>query len=179
MKKSIISFIFVLTVSGIFLGCKKDAWKDGDPALANVYYFGFQNWADFKNSVKFNVNRGDTVSIPVQFYSEQVRSYDVSTNYYVTGAAVRGVDYNITDNAGIVLNPDTNGAFTIAWPQAIKGVKRINVKALNGSAKSFFVQTYNPNNTEVISYTSTMNNSTSDYEVHAFTQNYKVTVTIK
>jgi len=179
MKKLIILLISVIAVSGLFVSCEKDTWSEGDPAYEHVYYFGFQNWADFKNSVKFNVNRGDTVSIAVQFHSERVRSYDVTTFYYVTGAAVPGVDYNITDKDGTVLNPDASGAYSISWPQAIKGVKRIYVKALNGSAKSFLVQTFDPNATEVISYTNTMNNSTADYEVHAFTQNYKVTVNIK
>lgn len=179
MKKLIILFITVIAVSSLFVSCEKEEWSKGDPALANVYYVGFQNWADFKNSVKFNVNRGDTVSIPVQFYSEQVCSYDVVTYYYVTGAAVLGTDYNVVDKNGAVLSPDVNGAFSLTWPQAIKGVKRIYVKALNGSAKSFFVQTFNPADPEVISVTHTPNNATDLYKVLAFTQNYKVTVTIK
>jgi hypothetical protein len=179
MKKLIISIITIVAISSLFAGCKKDEWSKGDPALANVYYVGFQNWADFKNSVKFNVNRNDTVSIAVQFYSEQVCSYDVVTNYYVTGAAVLGTDFNIVDKNGTVLSPDANGAFTLTWPQAIKGVKRIYVKALNGSAKSFFVQTFNPTDPEVISLTHTPNNATDQYQVLTFTQNYKVTVTIK
>ncbi|MDD2306287.1 MAG: hypothetical protein PHP53_16405 [Prolixibacteraceae bacterium] len=179
MKKLIILFITVVAVSSLFVSCKKDEWSKGDPALANVYYVGFQNWADFKNSVKFNVNRNDTVSIPVQFYSEQVCSYDVVTKYYVTGAAVLGTDFNIVDKSGTVLTPDANGAFSLTWPQAIKGVKRVYVKALNGSAKTFLVQTFDPNDTEVISYTHTPNNATDQYQVNAFTQNYKVTVTIK
>lgn len=179
MKKLIILLISFVTLSGLFVSCEKDTWSKGDPALANVYYVGFQNWADFKNSVKFNVNRGDTVSIAVQFYSEQVCSYDVTTYYYVAGAAVLGADYNIVDQNGTVLSPDANGAFSLIWPQAIKGVKRVYVKALNGSAKSFLIQTFNPNDAEAISYTHTLNDSTAVYSVHTFTQNYKVTVNIK
>lgn len=179
MKKLLILLISVIAASGLFVSCEKDTWSEGDPAYEHVYYFGFQNWADLKNSVKINVNRGDTVGIPVQFFSERVRSYDVVAYYYVAGAAVRGVDYEIVDQSGAVLSPDANGAFSVNWPQAIKGVKRIYVKALNGSTGSLLVQTFDPNSAEPISYTNTMNNATTDYEVHAFTQNYKVTVTIK
>jgi len=103
----------------------------------------------------------------------------VVTKYYVTGAAVLGTDFNIVDKSGTVLTPDANGAFSLTWPQAIKGVKRVYVKALNGSAKTFLVQTFDPNDTQVISYTHTPNNATDQYQVNAFTQNYKVTVTIK
>ena len=179
MKRLILLFVFVLTISSLFVNCKKGTWSNGDPALANVYYVGFQNWADFKNSVKFNVNRGDTVSIPVQFYSEQVCTYDVETYYYVAGAAVLGTDYNIVDQTGAVLSPNAIGAFSLIWPKAVKGVKRIYVKALNGSAKTFTVQTFDPKDPAVISFTHTPNNATDQYQVLAFTQNYFVTVTIK
>ena len=179
MKKLVILFFAIVSVSSLFVSCEKDTWADGDPALDHVYYFGFQNWADFKNSVQYDVAQGDTIGIPVQFYSENALSVDVVTYYYVAGDAVRGTDYDIVDENGSVLSPDSNGAFSLTWPLATKGVQRIYVKALNGSTGSFLVQTFDPTDAEGISYTNTMNNAASEYEVHAFTQNYKVKVNIQ
>ncbi|MFT3740123.1 MAG: hypothetical protein QM786_15330 [Breznakibacter sp.] len=180
MKKILIAF---LTVSAIvFSGCGKDEWSDGDPAYEHIYYFGFENWGTFKNDVKFDVVRENTIGIPVQFHSERVRDYDVVAYYYVAGTAVRGTDYQIVDESGNVLSPDANGAFSMVWPNAVKGVKDIYVKALNGATGTFLVQTFDPNAAVPISNTdvsSTTNNKTEEYEVRAFSQNYKVTVTIK
>ncbi len=167
----------------ILVSCDKNEWGNGDPSLANVYYVGFQQWSTkFDNSIQYNVNRGDTVSAPVQFYSEQVCPYDVVTYYYVAGSLVRGTDYQIVDENGTVLSPDVNGAFSLIWAKAIKGIKKIYVKALNSKVGSFTLLTFNPNATVPISpndVSTTTNNKTDEYEVRAFTQNYKVTINIK
>lgn len=180
MKK--IMIILLALVPFFFAGCEGEDWSDGDPALEHVYYFGFEDWGKYKNDVKFTVNRGEMLAIPVQFHSERVRSYDVVAFYYVAGDAQRGTDYQIVDENGSVLTPDSNGAFTMVWPQAVKSVKNIYVKALNGSVGNFLVQTFDPNAAVPISNTdvsTTINNATEDYEVRAFSQNYKVTVTIQ
>ncbi len=162
----------------LFVSCQKDEWSDGDPAYDHVYYFGFENWGNLKNDVSYNVTRGDTIGIPVQFWSENPMDVDVITYYYVSGDAISGTDYEIVDEDETVLEPDTNGAFSMVWPGAVKGVKNIYVKALSGgSTGKFKLLTFDPSKT--ISYTSTMNDSTANYEVHAFTQNYYVTVNIK
>jgi hypothetical protein len=180
MKKLL--FIFIALVSAILFSCEKETWSEGDPAMEHVYYYGFENWGTYKNDLKFTVNRGATLLVPVQFHSERVRAYDVTTYYYVAGTAVRGTDYQIVDESGSVLQPDANGAFAMNWPEAVKGVKNIYVKALNGAAGTFTLLTYNPNAEIPISNTdvsTTTNNLTEDYEVRAFSQNYKVAVTIK
>ena len=56
----------------LFVSCQKDEWSDGDPAYDHVYYFGFENWGNLKNDVSYNVTRGDTIGIPVQFWSENL-----------------------------------------------------------------------------------------------------------
>ncbi len=181
MMKRII-FICIALVSAVLMSCDDDAWSEGDPAMEHVYYFGFENWGTLKNDVKYTVNRGETLAIPVQFHSERVRTYDVTVFYYVVGTAVRGTDYQIVDENGAVLQPDDKGAFSMLWPKAVKGVKNIYVKALNGSAGTFTLQTFNPNAEKPITnadVTSTVNNVTADYEVRAFSQNYKVAITIK
>lgn len=181
MKK--ILFLLAATFCFVLSSCNREEMPDGDPSMEHVYYIGFQQWsAKFDNSIKYDVNRGDTLEVPVQFYSERVRAYDVTTFYYVSGSLVNGVDYNIVDDNGNTLTPDSNGAFSLLWPQAIKGVKRIHVKALNHNAGTFTLLTFNPNATVPISsadVSTTTNNKTDEYEVRAFSQNYKVTINVK
>lgn len=180
MKKIFLLLVSIAFLSSLFVGCQKDEWSNGDPALDHVYYFGFQDWGTFKNDISYDVARGDTVGIPVQFYSENPMSVDVNTYYYVSGDAVSGTDYEIVDKDGNKLTPDDNGAYTLTWPKAVKGVKDIYVKALSGgTATSLTVLTFDPNDPGGISYTHLVNDSTAEYKVLAFTQNYKVTVNIK
>lgn len=176
MKKILLILLAIIATCS-FTSCSDDEWSDGDPAMEHIYYIGFQDWGKLKNDVVFNVKQGETLAIPIQFHSERVRSYNVVTYYYVSGALIRGTDYQIVDEAGKVLEPDTNGAFTADWPQAIKGVKNIYVKALNASVGSFNVLTFDPK--DEITYTNITNSITNDYEVRSFTQNYKVTINIK
>ena len=72
---------------------------------------------------------------PVQFYSAFTRSYDAVAYYAVdtTGIAkpaVLGVDYNIVDKDGNVIQPD-NGIYTITFPRAERKMDTIYVKLLN------------------------------------------------
>jgi len=178
--------ILMVVACCAFVSCSDDEWSDGDPAMEHVYYFGFENWGDRNNfnnnKVEYNVNRNETVGIPVQFHSERVRSYDVTVYYYVSSGAadlVRGTDYQIVDESGAVLNPDSNGAFSMTFPKAVKGVKNIYVKALNANAGSFNVLTFDPNAGEIEHPDNITNSKTSNYEVRAFTKNYFVKVNVK
>ena len=63
-------------------------------------------------------------------------------------------------------------------------VQSIYLKALNGGKGDVTVLTFDPKDVDdsgkiKISNTYTPNNITGQYEVHAFTQNYKVKVTIQ
>lgn len=168
------------------VSCSNNEWGDGDPALEHVYYFGFEDWGDKNNfnnnKVQYNVNQGNTVEIPVQFHSERVRSYDVVVYYYVSAGnsdLKRGVDYQLVDEKGTALEPDGNGAFSMTFPQAKKGVKNVYVKALNASKGSFDVLTFNPAAGGISYPDNIVNSQTKDYEVRAFTLNYKVKVNVK
>lgn len=181
MKKIFYLLLAVLGCS-VLTACEDDAWGNGDPAMEHIYYVGFQDWGKLKNDVVFNVVQGETVAIPVQFWCEFIRPYDVVTFYYTAGSLVAGVDYQVVDANGAALTPDANGAYTIIWPEAKKGVQNVYIKALQGAKGSLTVQTHNPNSELPIvndNLESTVNNRTADYEVRNFTQNYKVTVNIK
>lgn len=180
MKKIFYLMLGLLGLS--FASCSEDEWSNGDPEYDHIYYTGFEDWGQFKNDVAFDVKQGETVAIPVQFWCEFVRNYDVETYYYVAGSLVRGTDYEIVDANGNTLQPDANGAFHLTWPNAIKGVQNVYVKALNGAKGKFNVQTFNPNSTVTLSnqdIESTVQHRESQYEVRVFTQNYRVTVNVK
>lgn len=179
--------ILLIAIGCSFVSCSDDAWGDGDPAMEHIYYFGFENWGqtngEFNNNkVVYNVDQGNTLEIPVQFHSERVRKYDITVYYYVSGDASdlkRGMDYQITDDKGTVLEPDANGAFSMSFPQAKKGVKNIYIKTLNGNKGSFNVLTFDPAAGEISHPDNITNSQTKDYEVRAFSRNYKVKVNVK
>lgn len=179
MKK--ITYILLALLCSTFASCGDDAWSNGDPDMEHVYYIGFEDWGKFKNDVKFNVNQGETATVPMQFWCEFVRPYDVTTYYYVVSKLTRGTDYEIVDANGNVLQP-SGDAYTLTWPQARKGVQNIYVKALNGTKGTVTVQTFNPNSGMELSnqdLESTVQSRTDQYEVRIFTQNYMVAVNIK
>ncbi len=175
-------FILLLLCLATFTSCSDDEWANGDPEMENIYYIGFQDWGTFKNDVKYDAPQGTTVAIPMQFYCEFIRNYDVVTYYYVTSSLTLGTDYQVVDEAGKTLQPDATGAYTITWPQAKKGVKNVYIKALNGKKGAVTVQTFDSNSPVKLSnqdIESTVQHRESQYEVRVFTQNYKVTVNIK
>ncbi len=162
--------------------CQDDEWSNGDPAYNHIYYIGFEDWGNFKNDVTYNVSQGEIIAIPMQFYCEFNRNYNVETYYYVDGTMTVGTDFEIVDENGTSLMPDNNGAYKLVWPNALKGVKNIYVKALNGSKGKFNISTFNPNSGVSLSnqdVNSTIQHSEAQYEVRVFTQNYKVIVNIK
>ncbi len=182
MKKTIYIWL-ALVCCAVVTSCSDDAWGNDNSEMENIYYVGFEDWGKLKNDVTFDVKKGETLAIPVQFWCEFVRPYDVVTYYYVAGGTlVRGTDYEIVDENGSVLTPDAKGAFSFTWKQAKKGVQKVYVKALNGNTGAFNVQTFDPNSDVKLTnqdVSTTVNNKTNDYEVRVFTQNYKVTVNVK
>lgn len=192
------------------VSCGDDDW-DYDHSQEHVYFFGPQVWGydgsklGNNNVVTYNVNQGEKIEIPMQFWCEFVRSYDVETFYYTAPKPagekyystpevnkdqvtydgtelVCGVDYEIVDAQGNKLSPNSDGAYTMAWPNAKKGVQNIYIKALNGKKGAFNLLTANPNSETKPSnqdVESTVQNKTDKYTVRIFTQNYRVTVVIK
>lgn len=177
MKKLLYLLTIILCSTTLF-SCD-DEWGNDNAEMEHIYYYGFQDWGHAKNDVVYSVKQGSTVTIPTQFWCEFVRSYDVVTYYYVSTNLKKGVDYEIVDEKGAVLNPDANGAYSFTWKNAVKGIQNIYVKALNGATGTLSVQTFDPNSDKVLSnqdISSTIQSTTDNYEVRIFTQNYKVTV---
>jgi hypothetical protein len=193
MKSNILklmSLVGLLCGGLMFTACDNDDWGNDNEEKMNEFFFGFQDWGTLKNDVVFNVNQGSTVEIPVQFWCAGTRSFNAEAFYYVSSNLALGTDYQIVDANGSPLTQDARGAFVMTWdltsPDATNNhrVQNIYLKALNGAKGDVTVMTFDPKDVDEsgkikISNAYTPNNITSQYEVHAFTQNYKVKVTIK
>ncbi len=181
MKKILYIMLSLVACCGL-TACDDDAWGNGDPAMDHIYYVGFEDWGMFDNKVSFDAAHGTTVDIPMQFWCEFVRSYDVVTYYWTVSDLTLGTDYRVVDADGKELQPAANGAYTLTWPQAKKGVQNVRIEALNGADGTVTVQTLDPASDVELSnqdIESTVQSRTDNYEVRIFTQNYKVTVHIK
>ena len=199
MKNKIYQLIcaFSMMVAGMSLSsCSDDAWGNDNPETENVFYFGFQDWGKLNNNVAYSVAQGQTVQIPVQFWCAGSRSFDAESFYYVDTSLVLGTDFLIVDESGNQLQPDESGAFSMLWKLTGNDttdnhrVQHIFLKALQGAKGDVTIMTFNPKDVDAdgklkISNGSadgviyTPNNINSQYEVHCFTQNYKVKVTIQ
>jgi hypothetical protein len=199
MKKIIYQIACVLCIMTFGLSqssCSDDAWGNDNPETENVFYFGFQDWGRLNNGVAYTVNQGETLDIPVQFWCAGSRSFDAEAFYYVDSNLTLGTDYQIVDANGNALQQDAKGAFTMKWQLTGSDdtdnhrIQSIYFKALNGAKGDVTVSTFDPKDvdadgkvkisngsTDGVIYTP--NNINSQYEVHCFTQNYKVKVTIK
>lgn len=199
MKKIIYQIACVLCIMTFGLSqssCSDDAWGNDNPETENVFYFGFQDWGRLNNGVAYTVNQGETLDIPVQFWCAGSRSFDAEAFYYVDSNLTLGTDYQIVDANGNALQQDAKGAFTMKWQLTGSDdtdnhrIQSIYFKALNGAKGDVTVSTFDPKDvdadgkvkisngsTDGVIYTP--NNINSQYEVHCFTQNYKLKVTIK
>jgi hypothetical protein len=199
MKKIIYQIACVLCIMTFGLSqssCSDDAWGNDNPETENVFYFGFQDWGRLNNGVAYTVNQGETLDIPVQFWCAGSRSFDAEAFYYVDSNLTLGTDYQIVDANGNALQQDAKGAFSMKWQLTGSDdtdnhrIQSIYFKALNGAKGDVTVSTFDPKDvdadgkvkisngsTDGVIYTP--NNINSQYEVHCFTQNYKVKVTIK
>lgn len=199
MKKIIYQIACVLCIMTFGLSqssCSDDAWGNDNPETENVFYFGFQDWGRLNNGVAYTVNQGETLDIPVQFWCAGSRSFDAEAFYYVDSNLTLGTDYQIVDANGNALQQDAKGSFSMKWQLTGSDdtdnhrIQSIYFKALNGAKGDVTVSTFDPKDvdadgkvkisngsTDGVIYTP--NNINSQYEVHCFTQNYKVKVTIK
>ena len=192
-----LTLICILTIGCLFTGCSNDddEWKDGDPALAHVYYYCFEKWGGIPggNDVSYFMKQGETIGIPTQFYSNYTRKYSPVVYYYTAprlpkkdevltedDILVCGTDYVVVDKDGNELTPDASGAYEMTWPNAQKGVQNIYIKSLNGKKGSFRVLTFSPDKKmDVTDVSTTSIVKTDEYEVRAISENYFVTVVIQ
>lgn len=182
MKKLIYGMLMLLA-GFTMVSCSDDAWgNEGEADKQHWYFFGFQEWNNKGNDLTKNLNRGETLTIPMQFWSERPqKGINAEVEYYFVSSLQLGVDYQVVDEAGNTLAPEANGGYKMIWPDCTKGIQNIYLKALNGSKGKVLVQTWDPSRTgdDNISTTNTVIIDHGDYKVSAFTTNYKMTVNIK
>lgn len=192
-----LALICILTMGCLLAGCSNDhdEWEDGDPAMAHVYYYCFEEWGGIPggNDVSYSVKQGESIAIPTQFYSSFTRKYSPIVYYYTAPRLPKkdevlteddilkcGTDYIVVDGSGKELAPDASGAYEMVWSNAKKGVQNIHIKTLNGKKGSFRVLTFSPDKKmDATDVSTTSITKTDEYEVRAMTENYFVTVVIK
>jgi len=212
--KKILYTLMTLFATVSFTSCDDDDWTY-DESLENEYFYGPQVWGYDKpgstsgignnNVVFYDVEQGATVAVPMQFWCEFTRDYNVVTYYWVAPKPagekyvkelktyskddlidyngpelVCGVDYEVVDENGNKLTPNADGAYEMIWPNAIKGVQNIYIKALNGQKGTFNILTCSPDATTPSSsdVSTTYQHTTDQYSLRIFSQNYRVAINI-
>lgn len=212
MKLKYLFASMIAVMAGFCLSsCDRDNDWDYDHSLENEFFFGPKEWGyestkiGSNNVLTYSVIEGQTVAVPMHLWSEFIRDFDVETFYYTTPkpadekyyptpeinknqvsydgtVLTRGVDYEVTDANGNVLQPNNEGAFVMTWQNAKKGDQNIYIKALPGGKKGCFnLETFNPASDVTLSNLdpeSTYQNRTKKYSVRIFTQNHRVTIAI-
>ena len=199
MNKFALAMAMVMGLSTL-TSCEDDEWGNDNPDYQNVFIVAFADWGPKSNNDKtYTVNQGSQQVVPVQLWCEGTRSFDAQAFVYADTKLTLGVDYQVTDASGNVLQQDGNGAWVLTWdlrsPDNTNNhrVQELYVKALNGATGDVTLMTFDPKDVGDdgklrISNGGTKdddteyyvpNNKTAEYEVRCLTVNYKVKVTIK
>ncbi|GHT18697.1 hypothetical protein AGMMS4957_01480 [Bacteroidia bacterium] len=183
-----------------------ETWGEGDPALEHTYYVGpvktnlsteqleyeidaagVARWKKYELTStapvawawEYSDETNVTTPIPIRFISERIRSYNVVSYFWITSALTAGTDYSVLAGDGTPLTPNAQGAYSLTWPQAKKGVQSVKIKRLSAAAGALKLNALNPdlmpvdrNNLETL-----LNNQTSDYVVKGISFDYN-TLTI-
>jgi hypothetical protein len=208
MKKII--FIFIALMLFGITGCEKDnIWGDGLPENEHVYYVSFyksnadnihNNYLTYEIKVadgttrwKYGTNATsgtwtptnelNVVSVPFEFHSERVRSYDAVSYFWITESDLAvNTNYMVTLENGTALTPNASGAYSLTWPQAKKGVQRVLIHRVaesdaTGNLKLNILNPAlgdpNPQDLETL-----VNNKASEYEIRGTSSDFnRTTVT--
>lgn len=165
LKYSLFSSLLLL----VLIACEKRDYPRGLSEYEHHYYAVFVP----NNNSAVTATRSQTglLKLPVQFYSAYTRNYDAVAKYAVntsgiTPAAVRGVDFNVVDkNGNVIQSADTT--YTMVFPQAKQVMDTIYIKLLNNTApgnRKFEIQI--------------LDNITDQFEVDIFSGAYRRPVTI-
>lgn len=131
-------YIIVLLAGSLALAsCEDKDYPKGVEELAHHYYAIFVP----NNNTGVTVARTQTtlVKFPVQFYSTYIREYDAVAKYAIvttgiTTPAVTGQDFDVVDKNGNVIQPGSDGAYSMIFPQAKQAMDTIYLKMLNNPA---------------------------------------------
>jgi hypothetical protein len=139
----------------------------------------------------YSEEKNVTCPIDVRFISERVRSYDVVTYFWVetrSGNLAAGKDFSVMTATGATLTPNAEGAYSLTWPQAVKGEQSLKIKRLTSAVGEIrlvmldrsrikFTATDTPDRNDLD--VSLLNNKTNDYTVRGFWHDYRYPVIIK
>ena len=195
------------------ISCEKDnTWPDGDPALEHIYYVSvLKNYNLSTDRLEYEIDadgvaRRRYVStaapttaaweysgekmisnlIPIRFISERERSYDVITYFWIDETGLKaGSDYSVLDESGTALTPNAQGAYSLTWQEAKKGMQNLKIRRLSNNSGSirlnmldrsrFVNNNYDRNNLETL-----INNQTNDYLVRGLYFDYNtLTITFR
>ena len=71
MKKLLYCILILITGFAV-VSCSDDSWgSEGEPDKQHWYFFGFEQWHKKPNDIKKDVNQGETLVIPMHFWSER------------------------------------------------------------------------------------------------------------
>ena len=183
MMKKLLYCILMLITGFTIVSCSDDAWgSEGESDKQHWYFFGFEQWHKKPNDIKKDVNQGETLVIPMHFWSERPQNgVHAEVEYFIVTSLQLGVDFQIVNESGTVIAPETDGGYKMVWPNCEKGTQNVYLKALQGAKGKITLQTWNPTRSgdDNISTTNTILIDHGDYKVSAFTQNYKMEINIK
>lgn len=161
--------IFTSLVLLVLIACEKKDYPRGKSEYEHHYYAVFV--PNTNQAVTATRSQTDLLKLPVQFYSVYTRNYDAVAKYAVstagiTPAAVRGVDFNVVDKDGnVIQSADTT--YNMVFAQAKQAMDTIYIKLLNNTApgnRKFEIQI--------------LDNITEQFEVDIFSSAYRRPVTI-
>jgi len=137
MKRPNIFLTLLLLCGGLFSACEDKSYPAGLAEYEHHYYIVYVP----NNNSAVTVSKAQTglLKLPVQFYSSFTRTYDAVAHYAVVtpnvaNPAVPGVDFQIVDRQGNTLQPDSQGKYSLLFPQARKATDTVYVKLLNNPA---------------------------------------------
>lgn len=198
--------IFIYAVIFLFTsGCEGyRKWDDGLPEMEHVYYIGFYKPNIATDYLSYEINKTgevrwrygasssagtwqiveeDFVSIPFQLYSERIRSYDAISYFWINNIdnshLIPGTDFIVTIENGDKLEPNSDGAYSLIWPETKKGIQKVRITRLTESYGRLRVNLYDPDGeTPIITdLSTTIQNRTEEYEIRCMTQdNDRVTI---
>ncbi len=169
--KSINYIILVLAGALTFTSCEKKDYPTGVPELEHHYYAIYV--PNNNTGVSVLRNQAALIKFPVQFYSTFTRSYDAVAKYAIvttgiTNPAVVGQDFNVVDKNGAVIQPGSDGTYSIVFPQAKQAMDTIYIKLLNNPATGIRKMEVN-----------ILENKTEEFYVDIFSTAFKRPVEIK
>lgn len=138
MKKIFRNTFAILLMMGIFVSCSDDDWGDGESAYEHVYMLDFEQKVSSNNSTINKLEKDKSQDINLQFYSERVRGYDVTTYHHVySNNRKHGVDFDVLDTNNSVATPNADGTYSFVWKQAQKGIQTLRIKRLSATKEVY------------------------------------------